>query len=68
MKYRIKPEVARNIKITFKGGFFLTELGISKSYLSQVLNGKKMIPRMSAYAFTKLINSDARIIDFFDEV
>ena len=68
MSYLIKKEVAEKIKNTFRGQYFIDELGISKSYLSLVLTRKKKIPKRSAFAFTKLIDKDGNVLDYFDMV
>ena len=68
MSYLMKKDVAEKIKNTFRGQYFIDELGISKSYLSLVLTRKKKIPKRSAFAFVKLIDKDGNVLDYFDEV
>ena len=68
MKYMIKEDVAKNIKQTYRNSYFINTLGITKSYLCLVINRKKSIPKRCAFAFTKAINSEGRIEDYFDVV
>ena len=68
MNYLIKEDVAKKIKFMYKWKYFMDELGISKSYLSLVMTRKKAIPKRSAFAFTKLIDKDADILDYFEMV
>lgn len=68
MGYLMKKETAEKIKNTFRGQFFIEELGISKSYLSLVLTRKKRIPKRSAFAFVKLIDKEGKVLDYFDAV
>ncbi len=68
MNFRAKKEAFENIKSTFKAEKFIRELGYSKSYISLVFNGRKIIPKHSAFAFTKCIDLSANIEDYFEEV
>lgn len=40
-------------------------IGINEDYLSQIINGRGTI-KVTAYAITKAISSDAEIEDFFE--
>ena len=44
------------------------EIGITRSYLSKILNNKTKCSKIVAYAFTKSINPDKEIKDFFERV
>lgn len=43
-------------------------IGISREYLTDVINGKKECSKVVAYCITKYLNCDAEIEDFFERV
>ena len=44
------------------------EIGVSREYLTDVLNGKKDCTKILAYCITKYINPNAEIRDLFYEI
>lgn len=46
--------------------YFSKKVGITREYLSYILNGKKSCSKTTAYCIAKASNSDAEIDDFFD--
>lgn len=60
--YRLKLELAKQLK----NKFIVQELGFSDVYVSQLMNGKRLIPKHSAYAIAKLY--DKEIEDLFEKV
>lgn len=42
-------------------------IGISRVHLSNILNGKVVCSKTTAYCITKFLNSDADIEDYFDK-
>lgn len=65
MGYILKDGVAENIREKYKTGYISTKLGLSNTYVSLILHRKRIIPKHVAYSFTKLLNSDAEINDYF---
>lgn len=41
------------------------EIGISRPYLTDILNGKKSCTKVVAFCITKYLNKDAEIIEYF---
>lgn len=66
MNYRLKKDKAEEIKKKFKNSYFIDNIGISKCYVSLILNCKRSASKKVAYCFTKLIDSEAEISDFFE--
>lgn len=64
--YRIKKEVSVEIKSKYKQKYIANALGMSQVYISELLNRKLACPKLTAYAFTKLIDMEAEILDFFE--
>ena len=60
--YKIKKEV----KDQLKNKYIVDELGFSETWVSQLLNEKRVIPKHSAYAIAKLY--DKEIKDLFEKV
>lgn len=44
------------------------EIGVSREYLTDVLNGKKDCSKILAFCITKYINPNAEINDIFDTI
>lgn len=66
MSYKLKEEKAEEIKKKYKNSYFIDNIGISACYVSLVLNRKRDVSKKVAYCFTKLIDSEAEISDFFE--
>lgn len=43
-------------------------IGITPDTLRRVINGKQVCSKLVAYAFTKFLNKDAEIEDYFERV
>lgn len=68
MSYLIKQEIAEDIKKKFRYPYLMKTIGISKSYVSLILNRKKVVPKPVAYCLTKVVDKEAEIEDFFEVV
>lgn len=66
--YLMKENEAKKIKKRFKGVFLAKEVGISPSYISLILDGKKTCPKRTAFCLTKVIDNEAEIEDFFERI
>ena len=66
--YKIKKEVSVDIKKRYKQIYLAEELGMSRVYISQLLNRKLSCPKSTAFAFTKVLDLNAQIEDFFEVV
>lgn len=68
MGYLLKEDKAEEIRNKYKNFYFEKELGISKVYVSLILNRHRKIPKRVAYCFTKAVDSEAEINDYFEVV
>ena len=68
MSYKLKSDVAKDIKKKFRGVYLANTLGRTQAYMSLLLNQKINCPKTTAYAFTKMIDSDLEIDDLFERV
>lgn len=59
--YIIKKEIAS----TLKNKYLVEKLGLSNTYVSQLLNRKRIIPKHTAYAIASLYNKEIK--DLFEE-
>ena len=69
--FKVKPEQAERIKRRYKLSTMAEEVGKGKSLITLYFNGTRSLPKTTAYAITKWIDSEAEIEDFFvrtDEV
>ena len=66
MSYILKKDVAEEIKKKYKGTYLMKTIGISKCYVSLILNRKKNIPKPLAYSLTKAVDKEAEIEDLFE--
>lgn len=64
--FKIKQEVAERIKRKYKIINIAEEVGISISYLSLILTGKRTCPKKTAYCITKWLDEEAEIDKFFE--
>lgn len=60
--YRLKEEIATQIK----NKYLVEKLGFSNTYVSQLLNRKRVCPKHTAYAIASLYNKE--INEIFEEV
>lgn len=67
-RYKIREDKIEKLKNTFKLKYYVEELGYTMGYMSSVLNGKRDIPKYSAFAITKCIDKYAMISDYFKEI
>jgi len=68
MRYLLRPNCAELIKNKYKNNYIATRLDLSATYVSLVLHRKRAIAKHLAYAFTKVIDSDANVEDLFEAV
>ena len=68
MSYTLKKDMKSEIKKKYKCMYIAEQLGKTQSYISLVINRKLSIPKTTAYAFTKVLNSEAEIEDYFDRI
>ena len=66
MSYRLKEDASIEIRKKFKNIYFEQVVGLSKIYVSLILNRHRAIPKRIAYCFTKAIDSNAEIEDYFE--
>lgn len=66
MGYYLKKDKATEILKKYKSNYIADEIGISPTYISLMLSGKRSCPKRIAYCFTKVININAEIEDYFD--
>lgn len=68
MSYSLKEEVSKEFRKKYKNQYIVDNIGMSKTYISLILNRKRNCPKQVAFAITKLIDSEAEVTDFFEEV
>lgn len=66
--YLIKEEISKELKEKYNMTNFAKRCGLSKGYVSLVMNGKKFKSKPIAYTITKMIDESKEIQDFFDFV
>ena len=66
MTYKLKESVAEDIRNKFKNVYFEKTVGISKVYISLILNRHRGCSKSVAYCFAKAIDSEAEIEDYFE--
>ena len=64
--YKFKEEKKDEIINRFKLSYIAKEIGISLTYLSNVLNGKVACKKVIAYCITKNIDTEKEIEYFFE--
>ena len=64
--YRFKKEKKDEIISRFKLSYIANEIGISLTYLSNVLNSKVACKKVVAYCITKNIDAEKEIEYFFE--
>jgi len=68
MAFILKENTAEEIKRKYKNGYIAQKLNLSGTYISLILHRKRPVAKHMAYAFTKVINSEAEINDLFEEI
>ena len=68
MKYRVKADSIKEVRRKYKTQMFIDETGYTISYLTNIFNGRIIVPKSTAYAITKCIDKDGNILDYFEEV
>lgn len=68
MGYILKEEIADIFSKRYRNKYLSDELGISGTYVSLILHRKQKIPKRIAIAFTKVIDPEANIDDYFEMV
>ena len=68
MRYLLKENVAESIRTKYKNSYLINATGLCSSYISQIVNRKRALPKNAAYIFTKAINNNLEINDLFDRV
>ena len=66
--YLFKEELKDEITSKFKIRYLANEIGIHEVQLYRILNNKSKTSKPVAYLFTKLINKEAEIEDYFVNV
>ena len=66
MGYMLKKNVAEILRAKYKNGYIASIVGLSDTYVSLIFHRKRTIPKRLAYSFTKAINSEAEINDYFE--
>ena len=68
MRFLLKNSSSDLIKKKYKNTYLIETVGLCASYISQIINRKRAVPKNVAYTFTKAINSELEINDLFDRV
>ena len=68
MGYLLKDGIAETFATKYKNSYIASGVGLSSTYVSLILHRKRAVPKRIAYAFTKVINSEAEIEDYFEYV
>ena len=68
MRYMLKENTAQLIKKKYRNSYIIETVGLCSSYVSQIINRKKAVPKNVAYTFTKAINNEYEIENLFDKV
>ena len=68
MRYILKENTSEIIKKKYRNSYIMETVGLCASYISQIINRKRAVPKNVAYTFTKAINSEYEINDLFDRV
>lgn len=68
MRFVLKEDMAQLIKKKYRNTYIIETVGLCSSYVSQILNRKRAVPKNVAYTITKAIDSDLEIENLFDRV
>lgn len=66
--YLFKKELKEEITKKFKISYLADNTGVSRVYLSNIINSKVAVKKAIAYCITKLIDKEAEIQDYFIRV
>lgn len=66
MVYKLREDKAEEIKSKYRNSYFVEKAGLSKNYISLILNRKRNVSKVVAYVMTKLIDENAEILDYFE--
>ena len=66
--YRFKIEKKQDLLNGQKINVSASKIGISREYMTDVLNNRKDCSKLVAYCITKFSNENAEIQDYFDIV
>lgn len=66
MRFVLKEKSSELIKKKYKNSYIVETVGLCSSYISQIVNRKRAVPKNVAYTFTKAINNELEIEDLFD--
>ena len=58
-------EIRKDVEIVINKKEASETIGVSREYLTQVLNAKETCSKLLAYCITKYLNEDAEILDYF---
>ncbi len=65
--YIFKKERKKDFLKGTKISYIAEEVGITQSFLTQILNGNKHCSKLVAYCIVKFMNNDYEINDFFEK-
>ena len=68
MRYLLKEDASKDIKKKYKNSYFVSTVGLCTSYISQIMNRRRAVPKNVAYTFSKAVNNEYEILDLFDRV
>lgn len=68
MRFVLKEDMAQLIKKKYRNTYIIDTVGLCSSYVSQILNRKRAVPKNVAYTITKAINSEYEIENLFERV
>lgn len=68
MRYVLKKDASDIIKRKYRNTYIEEKIGLCASYVSQIVNRRRAVPKNVAYTFAKTINSNYEIEDLFDRV
>lgn len=65
--YKIKEDMIRYVKQNIKTQKeFADKVGLDRAFISLILNGKRGVSKVSAFAITKAFDKDMEIADLFN--
>ena len=66
--YMLKDSIVEKIREKYRLDYIANQVGISLTYMSLIMNKQKHCSKLTAYAITKTLNSDAEIEDYFERI
>lgn len=58
-------EIRKDVDIKINKTLASETIGVSREYLTQVINGKELCSKLLAYCITKYLDENAEILDYF---